>query len=49
MKALDEVSLEDITSTVQQLLSSPLTMATYGDGNFPLSEIFYLCFIRLCW
>lgn len=31
MKALDEVSLEDITSTAQQLLSSPLTMATYGD------------------
>lgn len=34
MKAVDEVSMEDITSTAQKLLSTPLTMASYGDGNF---------------
>ncbi|KAL6221052.1 hypothetical protein ACLB2K_008804 [Fragaria x ananassa] len=31
MKAVDEVSMEDITSTAQKLLSTPLTMASYGD------------------
>ncbi|XP_004287497.1 PREDICTED: mitochondrial-processing peptidase subunit alpha-like [Fragaria vesca subsp. vesca] len=31
MKAVDEVSMEDITSTTQKLLSTPLTMASYGD------------------
>lgn len=31
LKAVDEVSLEDIASIGQKLLSSPLTMATYGD------------------
>ncbi|XP_050364460.1 mitochondrial-processing peptidase subunit alpha-like isoform X1 [Argentina anserina] len=31
MKAVDEVSMEDITTTVQKLLSTPLTMASYGD------------------
>ncbi|KAF5743019.1 mitochondrial-processing peptidase subunit alpha [Tripterygium wilfordii] len=31
LKAVDEVSLKDITSISQKLLSSPLTMASYGD------------------
>lgn len=35
LKAVDEVSLEDIASIGQKLLSSPLTMASYGDGMYP--------------
>ncbi|KAL8494123.1 hypothetical protein ACS0TY_025057 [Phlomoides rotata] len=31
LKAVDEVTVEDISTTVQKLLSSPLTMASYGD------------------
>ncbi|KAL2479938.1 putative mitochondrial-processing peptidase subunit alpha-1 [Abeliophyllum distichum] len=31
LKAVDEVTAKDISSTVQKLLSSPLTMASYGD------------------
>ncbi|KAI3443691.1 hypothetical protein Pfo_000356 [Paulownia fortunei] len=31
LKAVDEVTAQDIAKTVQKLLSSPLTMASYGD------------------
>lgn len=34
LKAVDEVSLGDIASIGQKLLSSPLTMASYGDGMY---------------
>lgn len=33
LKIVDEVTVKDIQSIVQKLLSSPLTMASYGDGN----------------
>lgn len=33
LKAVDEVSAKDIASIAQKLLSTPLTMASYGDGN----------------
>lgn len=36
LKAVDEVTLKDIASISQKLISSPLTMASYGDGIFPL-------------
>ncbi|KAK4490687.1 hypothetical protein RD792_001379 [Penstemon davidsonii] len=35
LKAVEEVTAHDIAKTVQKLLSSPLTMASYGDGNYP--------------
>ncbi|XP_047949967.1 mitochondrial-processing peptidase subunit alpha-like [Salvia hispanica] len=31
LKAVDEVTIEDITKTTQKLWSTPLTMASYGD------------------
>ncbi|KAA8523200.1 hypothetical protein F0562_009623 [Nyssa sinensis] len=31
LKAVDEVTLKDVTSISQKLISSPLTMASYGD------------------
>ncbi|KAE9614006.1 putative quinol--cytochrome-c reductase, Mitochondrial processing peptidase [Lupinus albus] len=31
LKAVDGVTLKDITSLSQKLISSPLTMASYGD------------------
>ena len=34
LKAIDEVTLKDITSMAQKLLSSPLTLASYGDGTY---------------
>lgn len=34
LKAVDELTLKDIASTAQRLLSSPLTMASYGDGTY---------------
>ncbi|KAK4741472.1 hypothetical protein SAY87_025060 [Trapa incisa] len=34
LKAIDEVTPKDITSMVQKLLSSPLTMASYGDVSY---------------
>lgn len=41
LKAVEEVSAKDIASIAQKLLSSPLTMASHGDGNFPFpQEIF---------
>lgn len=33
LKAVDGVTAKDIASVVQKLISSPLTMASYGDGN----------------
>lgn len=33
LKAIDAVSAKDIASVVQKLISSPLTMASYGDGK----------------
>lgn len=43
LKAVDEITLKDITTIAQRIISSPLTMASYGDGNLPLStnEPFY--------
>ncbi|KAJ4973298.1 hypothetical protein NE237_006472 [Protea cynaroides] len=32
LKAVDEVTLKDITSIAQKIVSSPLTMASWGDG-----------------
>ena len=31
LKAVDQVTLKDIASISQKLISSPLTMASYGD------------------
>ncbi|XP_047322308.1 mitochondrial-processing peptidase subunit alpha-like [Impatiens glandulifera] len=31
LKAIDEISIEDVTSIARKLISSPLTMASYGD------------------
>lgn len=40
LKAVDEITLNDITKISQKIISSPLTMASYGDGNnFPLLRI----------
>lgn len=52
LKAVDEITVKDICSIAQKLLSSPLTMASYGDGNFPvlleisLFPLFFFVFIR---
>ncbi|GKD71681.1 mitochondrial-processing peptidase subunit alpha-like protein [Tanacetum coccineum] len=34
LKTIDAVTANDITSVAKKLLSSPLTMASHGDGNF---------------
>ncbi|KAL0315717.1 UNVERIFIED_CONTAM: Mitochondrial-processing peptidase subunit alpha [Sesamum radiatum] len=34
LKVVDEITKQDIAKTAQKLLSSPLTMASYGDGNY---------------
>ncbi|KAJ0881889.1 putative quinol--cytochrome-c reductase, Mitochondrial processing peptidase [Helianthus annuus] len=36
LKAIDDVTANDIASIAKKLLSSPLTMASHGDGNFLL-------------
>ena len=33
MKTVDDITLKDISSIAQKLLSSPLTMASYGNGS----------------
>jgi processing peptidase subunit alpha len=33
LKAVDEITLKDISNISQKIISSPLTMASYGDGN----------------
>lgn len=38
LKAVEEITVKDIASVAQKLLSSPLTMASYGDGNLNLSR-----------
>lgn len=37
LKAVDEITLEDIASISKKIISSPLTLASFGDGN---------CFLR---
>ncbi|KAL1563281.1 mitochondrial processing peptidase [Salvia divinorum] len=40
LKAVDEVTIEDIAKTTEKLLSSPLTMASYGDVHvMPLYDV----------
>lgn len=34
LNAVDEVTVKDIASTAQKLLSSPVTLASYGDGTY---------------
>jgi len=46
LKAVDEVTLKDISSISQKLISSPLTMASYGDGTF---HCFFFSFINSSW
>lgn len=46
LKAVDEVTLKDITSISQKLISSPLTMASYGDGISLVFEKIY-CVITI--
>ena len=36
LKVVDEVTPKDIASIAQKLLSSPLTLASYGDGICPI-------------
>lgn len=33
LKAVDEITLKDISSIAQKIVSSSLTMASWGDGN----------------
>lgn len=51
LKAVDEITVKDIASIAQKLLSSPLTMASYGDGILPFSFSFFIImfcrFLRL--
>ena len=47
LKAVDEITLDDIYNISQKILSSPLTMASYGDGNLLfLTELYDLVFTR---
>lgn len=41
IKAVDSITLNDITNISQKVLSSPLTMASYGDGNLQLLHLFH--------
>lgn len=35
LETIEEVTCEDIASVARKLISSPLTLASYGDGNSP--------------
>lgn len=49
LKIVDSVTLQDITKISQKLISSPLTMASYGDGishlDFFLLLFFWMIYI----
>jgi hypothetical protein len=48
LKAVEEITLKDITNISQKIISSPLTMASYGDGNLLFSvELSDLVFLAL--
>lgn len=34
LKAIDTITANDVASMAEKLISSPLTMASYGDGNY---------------
>lgn len=36
LKEVDAITLNDISKFSQKIISSPLTMASYGDGNLQL-------------
>jgi len=38
LKAVDSITLDDISKFSQKIISSPLTMASYGDGNLGLNN-----------
>lgn len=38
LKVVDEITLKDISSIAQKLLSSPLTMASYGNGGLQFTR-----------
>lgn len=41
LKAIDAVTLKDISSLAERIISSPLTMASWGDGmlNCPSTTV----------
>ena len=53
LKMLDEVTLKDIASFAEKLISSPLTMASWGDGMLPYfidaRAFIYLISVSLTW
>lgn len=38
LKAIDKVTLKDITTITEKIISSPLTMASWGDGMLKRSK-----------
>jgi hypothetical protein len=50
LKAVEEITLKDITSISQKIISSPLTLASYGDGNLlffiELSDLAFLALVN---
>ena len=47
LKTVDEVTVKDIANIAKKLLSSPLTMASHGDGNL-VKIAFFLSFSFCC-
>ena len=50
LKAVEEITLKDITNISQKIISSPLTMASYGDGNLlfcvELTDLVFLALVN---
>lgn len=47
LKMLDEITLKDIASLAEKLISSPLTMASWGDGMLNILLMLELSLILL--
>lgn len=39
LRVLDELTLEDLVTLAQKIMSSPLTMASCGDGSFLIYQL----------
>jgi hypothetical protein len=48
MRAVEETTLKDISSVAQKLISSPLTLASWGDGMLHTWKLTAACFSPSC-
>lgn len=49
LSVLEHITLDDITNIAQKIISSPLTMASYGDGTVLHFQVALFTYFHCIW